>query len=490
MKLTKLYPENQYNYIGNPAGIEVKDIIYDSRREVSGNVFVCLKGFRSDGHIYAKGVYERGCRAFVCMHRLELPEDAVQIICEDTRIALAEGSMALFDHPERKLKLIGITGTKGKTTVASLIWEILNSAGHKAAYIGTNGINITGVMRPTVNSTPESYILAKSFAEMVECGIKYAVMEVSSQAYLMNRVHGLEFYIGIYTNLSPDHISDVEHPDFENYRDCKAMLFKHSKYSIFNADDEHYTFMARHAASMRVTYAMNAIADFRGQKPDLWRAEDSLGINFDCHSEGSINKIELRIPGVYNVYNALAAVAASRIIGIPMEVILQSLSSAVVKGRFEMVRALPNVTMIIDYAHNDLSLRSVLETIRRYHPKRLICLFGSVGGKSHMRREELGRAAGELCDYCIITSDNPDYEEPMEIMKGIEKGILPTGCRYKMIEDRTDAVKAAVEGALAGDVILFAGKGHEDYQLIKGERVPMSERAIIEEVAAKKAVRA
>ncbi len=490
MKLTELFSDKQYQFIGDASDLDVKDIVYDSRREVKGNVFICLKGFKSDGHIYAKGVYERGCRAFVCMHRLDLPEDAVQILCKDTRIALAEGSMALFDHPEKKLKLIGITGTKGKTTVASLLWEILNSAGHKAAYIGTNGINITGVMRPTVNSTPESYILAKSFAEMVENGIEYAVMEVSSQAYLMNRVHGLSFYIGIFTNLSPDHISDVEHPDFENYRDCKAKLFEHSKYSIFNADDEHYTFMARHASSMRITYAINSMADYRAQNSDLWRAEDSLGINFDCHSEGSINKVELRMPGIYNVSNALAAIAASRVIGIPMEVILQSLSSAVVKGRFEMVRALPNVTMIIDYAHNDLSLRSVLETIRKYRPKRLICLFGSVGGKSHMRRESLGRVAGELCDYCIITSDNPDFEEPMEIMRVIEKGILPTGCGYKMIEDRTAAVKTAVEGALAGDVILFAGKGHEDYQLIKGERVPMSERAIIEEVAAKKAVRA
>lgn len=467
-----------------PCDLEVKDIVYNSKEEVAGKVFVCIKGFKSDGHVYAGGVYERGCRAFVCMHRLELPEDAVQILCDDTRIALAESAMTLFGHPERKLKLIGVTGTKGKTTVASLTWEILNSAGHKAAYIGTNGINITGVMRPTVNSTPESYVLAKSFAEMVDVGVEYAVMEVSSQAYLMNRVHGLSFYIGIYTNLSPDHISEVEHPDFENYRDCKAMLFEHSKYSVFNADDEYYTFMARHAASMRVTYGIHAMADYRGQNPELWRSEDSLGIHFDCHAEGSVNRATLRIPGIYNVYNALAAIAASRIIGVPMDAILQSLSSAVVKGRFEMVRALPNVTMIIDYAHNDLSLRSVLETIRRYHPKRLICLFGSVGGKAQMRREALGRVAGELCDFCIITGDNPDFEDPIEIMRDIEKGILPTGCGYKMIEDRTSAVKAAVEGALAGDVILFAGKGHEDYQLIKGERIPMSERAVIEETAA------
>lgn len=459
--------------------IEVDDIIYDSRKAKTGTIFVCMRGAVTDGHKYAAEAYDKGCRVFLCEEQLALPPDSgvIQIINSDTRLELAKISAQFFGYPAKKLKIIGVTGTKGKTSVAAYIFNILNRSGIKAGFIGTTGIIIGEKRISTVNSTPESYELHKTFADMVNNDIEYAVMEVSSQAYKLNRVYGLEFEIGIYTNLSPDHISAGEHENFEEYKYYKTQLFKNSKRVIFNADDKYGREMASNAKYLIKSYAVNNQADFMGSDIALWRNDNILGVQYKYNGE----EVYVKTPGIFSVYNSLAAISACETLGIGINNILRALKNISVKGRFEIVQALPRVVFIIDYAHNELSMRAALETIREYRPKRLICLFGSVGGKAKSRRFGLGQAAGELSDFCIITSDNPDYEDPLDIISEIELGVKSNikNCAYIVIADREKAVEYAVLNAAEGDVILFAGKGHEDYQIIKGEYVPFSETEII-----------
>lgn len=458
----------------------INDIVYDSRKAKPGVLFVCLRGAITDGHKYAMDVYEKGCRIFLCEEELLLPSDSIQIIKKDTRLELAKISAEFYGYPADKLKLIGITGTKGKTSVVSLIYNALNRAGEKTGCINTIGITIDGVRTPTINSTPESYELHKSFAAMVEYGCEYAVMEVSSQAYKKHRVHGLEFDIGIFMNLSnDDHIGGIEHADFDEYKLCKSKLFNHSKVSVINIDDEYAGDMIKSSSNGNiVTYGINNEADYIASDISLWRDKNMFGIRYLLNKDHVIN---VKTPGLFTVYNSLAAISVIDILDIDIKYAIDTLRFDSVPGRFEIVDALPYATFIIDYAHNELSLRNVLETIRKYEPKRLICLFGSVGGRTELRRGGLGRIAGELADFCIITSDNPNYEKPLDIMYDIERGLKTNKnpCPYVMIPDRAEAIEYAVKNAMDGDIILLAGKGHEDYQLIDGENVPFSERDLI-----------
>lgn len=459
---------------------EINEIVYDSRKAKAGVVFVCLRGAITDGHKYAVDAYEKGCRVFLCEEELSLPADSIQIIKKDTRLELAKISAEFYNHPAKKLKLIGVTGTKGKTSVASFIYNSLNRAGKKAGFIGTLGIIIDGICTPTINSTPESYVLHKTFASMVEQNCEFAVMEVSSQAYKMNRVYGLDFDIGIYTNLShDDHIGNGEHADFNEYKSCKAKLFEHSKVSVINIDDKYAEEMISNVSNGNyVSYGINDVADYKATDISLWQEQNLLGIRYDMNKTIDVS---VRTPGMFSVYNSLAAISACDILSIDITHTLNALRNDSVAGRFEVIDALPYATFVIDYAHNELSLRNVLETIRSYNPKRLICLFGSVGGRTILRRRGLGKIAGELADFCIITSDNPDYENPLNIMSDIERGLKTNEnpCPYIMISDRAEAIEYAVTNAKDGDVILLAGKGHEDYQLIEGEHVPFNERELI-----------
>lgn len=473
--------------------LDISDITYDSRKATADKMFVCLIGAVSDGHNYASGAYSCGCRVFMVQRRLDtLPEDAVQIIVADTRAALALASAALFEYPSRSLLIIGVTGTKGKTTTASLIHDILNAGGISTAYIGTTGIVINGVRTPTVNTTPESYELHKAFRKMVEEGISCVVMEVSSQAVYMRRIVGIHFHIGVFTNLSPDHIGGVEHPTFEHYMACKCELFRQCRYGIFNADDAHFTDMVKNARSINTTYGTAGQRDFVARDIRPWRSGNLLGVKFVCRSLTGEGEYSLRMPGEFNVYNALAAIAVAQRMQIDANVIREALANATVRGRFELVTpekgsGLEDVVTIIDYAHNAVSMRAALETIRKYKPKRLVVLFGSVGGRTQLRRAELGEVVGRNADFCIITSDNPNFEPPEDIIRDIEASVAKTACPYATFVDRRDAVRYAIDHALAGDCILFAGKGHEEYQLIEGEYRHYDER---EEILAAEAARA
>lgn len=465
---------------------DVTDIVYDSRKAVRGTLFVCLVGAVSDGHSYAGAAYEKGCRIFMVQRELDLPDDAVQITVSDTRSALAFASAAFFMHPARSLMIIGITGTKGKTTTASLIADILNAGGINTAYIGTTGIVINGERTPTKNTTPESYELHKAFCRMVEKGVSCVVMEVSSQAMYMRRVAGINFHIGVFTNLSPDHIGGVEHPTFEHYMECKAAMFAQCRYGILNSDDTHYVDMVKSARSINTTFGIDGAVshDISASDIKILKRGNILGTSFTCHTVIGDVQLELRMPGEFNVCNALAAIAVAQRMQIPADTVRDALAKATVRGRFEIVDALPNAVTIVDYAHNELSMRATLETVRRYQPKRLVVLFGSVGGRTKLRRGELGTVAASLADFCIITSDNPDGEAPEDIIADIEAAVAEHSCPYISIVDRSEAVRYAIENARDGDCILFAGKGHEEYQLINGEYIRYNEREEILTAAA------
>ena len=460
----------------------INDIVYDSRKAAPDTLFVCMRGAVTDGHKYAKSAYEKGCRIFLCEEELSLPGDSVQIIKKDTRLELAKISARFFDYPAKKLKTIGVTGTKGKTSVELYIYNSLLRAGKKAGLISTNGIFFGDEHILTANSTPESYELHKTFDTMLRHDCEYVVVEVSSQAYKTNRVYGMEFDIGIFTNLSEDHIGSGEHADFDEYKLCKAQLFKNSKVSLINLDDDYAREMISHSNGNFVTYAIKNKADYTASNIGMWRESNSFGTSYILNNSFDVI---INSPGIFNIYNSLAAISACDILEIDIKYALDTLRNESLSGRFEIVDALPYATFIIDYAHNELSMRNVLETIRAYNPKRLVCLFGSVGGRTELRRGGLGRIAGELADFCVITSDNPDYEKPLNIMYDIERGLKTNvnPCPYVMIVDRAEAIKYAVENAQDGDIVLLTGKGHEDYQLIEGVKVPFSERELIIQAA-------
>lgn len=488
MKLTELL--EKVNIIDRSVlcgkDIEIASICCDSRKATGGSVFVCIRGAVSDGHDYALSAYGKGCRAFIAEKELPLPSDATVLISDNTRVALAEMSQTFFGNPSSSLKVIGITGTKGKTTTAHFIYHVLNSCGIKTGYIGTNGIMYDGKFFETVNTTPESYDLAYNMRNMLDADVKYLVLEVSSQAIYMDRIYGMQFESCVFTNLSPDHIGGNEHPTFEHYRASKARLFSEytPKVAIYNADDEASEYMMKDCTAPSFSYSICGKGDFSAKNIEYYRENGKLGVRFDMSAGSELSaRVDLPIPGDFNVSNALAACAVCISAGVGFERIAQALSTVSLKGRFEAVDALPYATFIIDYAHNGVSLRSVLTTLRAYEPKRLICVFGSVGGRTKLRRAELGKVASELCDFCIITSDNPDNEPPEQIIDEIAAAFGEGSCPYVKIPSRREAVLYAVRNARQGDIVLFAGKGHEDYQLVCGKREYFCERETIIEGA-------
>ena len=468
---------------GNMCSIDIDCIEYDSRKvtleNAAGTLFVCLPGARVDGHTYAPAVYDKGCRVFLCAYEMSLPQDAVQIVVADPRLALSEISAAFWGYPAKELSVIGITGTKGKTTTAHLISGILNENGIPCAYVGTDGIQIGTDHYETVNTTPESHVLQTYFRKMVDAGFRHVVMEVSSQALKTWRIHGLSFDACLFTNLGEDHISPTEHPDFADYRDCKRRLFFDYPcgHIVTNADDPHWQVVSGNPAIHTLTYGIDE-ADFCAENIQPFRTPTTLGIQFACLHQGSSTPVTLRIPGAFNVYNGLCAMATASLYGIAPEQAAAALAHLSIPGRFELVETLPGVTCIIDYAHNGMSLESALSELRRYQPHRLICLIGSIGGRAQNRRRELAEVSSRLADISILTSDNPDREPPMDILQDMLTWFDKSRPHY-VIPDREEAVRKAMQIAEPGDIVLLAGKGHEDYQIIDGEKVPFSEKAIL-----------
>ena len=481
MRLDKLLERLDYEVLQGTDQTEVTTLINDSRKAEKGSVFVCISGAVSDGHSYAADVAAKGAAALVVEHEVDVPEDVTVILVKDTRYALALMSAAYFGYPADKMKIIGITGTKGKTTTTYMIKSILDGVGHKVGLIGTIEAIIGEKHIPASNTTPESYTIQKYFAEMAEAGCDCVVMEVSSQGLMLHRTAGIPFEIGIFTNLGKDHIGPNEHKDFEDYKRCKGLLFQQCRLGIANVDDRYFKDVFKNATCRVETFGFSENADLRAENVKLVSRPGYLGVAY--HVSGLMDfDVEIDIPGKFSVYNSLTAIAVCRHFQVPAEKIKEVLKQAKVKGRIEMIKVSDEFTLMIDYAHNAMSLESLLTTLKEYNPKRLVCLFGCGGNRSKDRRYEMGEVSGRLADLTIITSDNPRFEEPQDIIDDIKTGIGRTDGKYVEICDRKEAIKYAIANGQPGDVIVLAGKGHEDYQEIRGVKHPMDERVLIAEV--------
>lgn len=455
---------------------EIMDIAYDSRKAKSGFLFVCLSGVRADGHLFAKSAYDNGCRVFLCEKEIELPDDAQVIYCDDTRAALAKASCNLFENPSKEIAVIGITGTKGKTTVAHIIKQVLDQSGIMTGIIGTVGAGYADVTLPTVNTTPESYELQKMFRIMADAGCKACAVEVSSLGLKAHRVDGTTFKIGIFTNLYPDHIGTNEHESFEEYAYWKTQLFPMCENAIVNLDDEYSAQMLAGFNGRVLSYGYGEKADYRLTGTEKVKVSNILAVRFSYIYKENTYRDLISLPGDINAMNALAAVAAAEIMGVKNTDLGDSLAHVFVKGRGEVIDTGRDFSIIIDYAHNGVSLMSIIETARAYEHNRIIALYGSVGGRTEIRRRELGLVSGKMCDFTIITSDDPDFEDPEKIMDDIAAAVEEAGGKYVKIADRAKAIEYAISIAEPHDIFIFAGKGHEQFMKIKGEKVPFSER--------------
>lgn len=481
MRLDTLLERLEYKVVQGSAETEVTTLINDSRKVENGSVFVCISGAVSDGHKYAAEVAEKGAAALVVEKDVEVPADVTVIKVEDTRYALALMSAAYFGYPAEKLKIVGITGTKGKTTTTYMIKSILEETGHKVGLIGTIEAIIGEKKIPAANTTPESYTIHQYFAEMVKEGCDCVVMEVSSQGLMLHRTAGIPFEIGIFTNLGRDHIGPNEHKDFDDYLHCKSMLLKQCKVGIVNRDDEHFERIIDGHTCELETYGFSEKADLRAEDAKLVGRKGYLGISY--HVKGLLDfPVEIDIPGKFSIYNSLTAIAICRHFKVSEENIIKALKVAKVKGRIEMIKVSDEFTLMIDYAHNAMALESLLGTLKEYNPHRLVCLFGCGGNRSKLRRYEMGEVSGKMADLTIITSDNPRDEDPQAIIDDIKIGMAKTDGKYVEIPDRKEAIAYAIHHGEPGDIIVLAGKGHEDYQEIKGKKYPMDERVLIREI--------
>jgi len=484
MKLTKLLERLDYEVLQGSDEIEITEFTNDSRKEMhEGSAFVCIEGAVFDGHDYVADMAAKGASAVIVERDVEAPEGLTVIKVADTRYAQALASAAYFGYPADELKVIGITGTKGKTTTTYMVKSILEGVGHKVGLIGTIESIIGDEVIPSKNTTPESFTIHEYFRKMVDAGCDCVVMEVSSQGLMLHRTAGIPFEIGIFTNLGEDHIGPNEHADFEDYKRCKGLLFKQCKLGIANVDDAHFADVFKDATCKIETFGFSEKADLRATEVRLVSTPGHLGVAYKA--SGLMNfDVEIDIPGTFSVYNSLTAIAVCSHFDVPAEKIVAALKVAKVKGRIEMIKVSEDFTLMIDYAHNAMSLESLLTTLKEYNPKRLVCLFGCGGNRSKARRYEMGEVSGNLADLTIITSDNPRFEEPQDIINDIKTGISKTSGKYVEIIDRKEAIRYAIDEAQVGDVIVLAGKGHEDYQEIKGVKYDMDERVLIAEVVA------
>ncbi len=480
MKLSDILERLEYECVQGSVDVEISGLAYDSRKAGKDSVFVCIPGAVRDGHDFGPQVAEQGAAALIVERKLDI-EGITQIKVKNARYALACLSAAYFGHPAEKLKTIGITGTKGKTTTTYMVKSILESAGIKTGLIGTIETIIGEERIPASNTTPESYIVQESFAKMVEAGCQCVVMEVSSQGLMLDRVAGFTFDYGVFTNLEKDHIGPNEHKDMEDYIRCKGLLFKQCRLGIVNGDDQHLEQVLEGHTCEIESFGLKESDDYCAKNLQLEHRPGFLGIRYDLTGKENF-AVDVDIPGRFSVYNSLTAIAICHHFGIEPALIQKALSEVKVKGRVEIVPVTDRYTLLIDYAHNAMSLESLLTTLREYHPKRLVCLFGCGGNRSKDRRYEMGEVSSKLADLTVVTSDNPRYEKPEDIIADIIVGVEKGPGKYIKITDRKEAIRYCMLHAEEGDVIVLAGKGHEDYQEIEGVKHHMDERDLIREI--------
>ncbi len=484
MQLKDLLSEASLSSDAFLPSLEIDSVTEHSSDADQNSIFVCIRGLHSNGHSYAPDAYRRGCRVFVAEEPLSLPADAIVISHSDTRAALARLSCHVFGDPSHYMRVIGITGTKGKTTVAGLLRHILQNSGISCGYIGTNGICYGDNCISTRNTTPDATTLQKALAEMLRFGCQAVVLEVSSQALLQKRIDGTVFDTCLFTNLSPDHIGEGEHSDFSEYAACKHRLFTdfHPKTVIYNADDPHANLMISGSDSSRfISFSVKGKADYCANRFTPSCRSDQIGMQFDVNGHNRCATAYLPMIGKHNTSNALSAIAtAVEVFGISFQKAVLLLESARISGRSEVISLPSGALVVIDYAHNGSSLCQLLSGLSELNPKRLITLFGSVGERTRLRRRELGDVAARFSSLCILTSDNPGQENPEQIIADIAKAFERSDTPYVSIPDRREAILFALKETLPGDILVLAGKGHEQYQLIGKERLPFSEREIVE----------
>ena len=462
---------------------DICDLIYDSRKVVPGSAFVALKGYAADGHRFAGSAVEKGAAALVISDPLdfEVPENVAVVKVENTRLALALMSATFFGNPANELKTVAITGTKGKTTTAAMIAEIFEQAGIKAGTIGTLGIVYGGNTYKTDNTTPESYEIQKAMRDMIDAGCGAMVIEASSIGLKHNRLAGVTFDVGVFTNFSDDHIGGVEHKDMAEYQFCKSLLFRQVRHAAANIDDPAWKEITKDFDSKVKTFGFSPEADLIGQNDRLLSDGGFIGVHFETEGEKTLS-LDVGVPGKFNAYNALAAISAVSFFDVPDKAIIDGLRKAHVKGRVEPVQVPGNYSLLIDYAHNALSMENVLTTLRQYKPNRLITMFGAGGNRPKVRRFEMGETSGRLSDLSVVTEDNSRFEDVMDIIEDIKTGLHKTEGKYVVVPNRKDAIRYCMENAQDGDIIVLAGKGHEDYQEIKGVKYHMDERELIAEI--------
>lgn len=481
MKLKKILNNIEYELIKGSLDTNITDLCYDSRKVTKDCAFICLEGTQVDGHDFIDTAIKKGASTIFIEKDIEVSQPVTVIKLSNTRKDLSLLSINYFDNPASKLTMIGITGTKGKTTTSWMIKNILEEEGKKVGVIGTMGVFIGNNHYETINTTPESYEIQKYLSEMVNQNIEYAIMEVSSQALKVGRVEGMTFDYGIFTNLTKDHIGEGEHENMEDYIYSKSLLFQKSKHGILNIDDKHYQDMTKNNTCDIHTFGKNKEADLIINNIKLLRKEHFIGL--ELHTKGLIEDTFLvNTPGEFSAYNAISAILTTKLIGCKLESIKKALSKVAVKGRVEIIPVSSKYSVIIDYAHNGISMTNILNTMREYHPKRIVSLFGCGGNRSKTRRYDMGEISGRLSDFTIITEDNSRYEDINDIMNDIEIGLKKANGKYIKIEDRKEAIKYAIENAKEGDIILLLGKGHETYREKNGVREHFDEREVIKEI--------
>ena len=480
MNLDIIIKNLKYTSITGRTDIEISDIVYDSRKVKKNSLFVCLKGYNSDGHDFASRASELGAVAIITEKNINIP-GITMIQVENSRAALAHVSVNFFENPSKKLTTIAITGTKGKTTTSFMIKSILENTGAKVGVIGTLGMVLNNEIIPLPNTTPESYEIQKCLSEFVKNGCKYAVLEASSIGLLRNRLDGINFDYGIFANISNDHIGENEHKDYQEYLYSKSLLFKRCKVGFINTDDKYYKQIINNHTCELLTFGINNVSDYNADNIKLINNDSNIGVKFSILGKINLQELFISTPGKFNVYNSLAAISVCHHMGIEENDIVEGLKKVKVKGRFESIPTNRDFSLFIDYAHNALSMENILNTIKQYNPKRVVTLFGAGGNRPKIRRYEMGETCGRLSDLSVITSDNPRFEEPLDIIADIEIGIKKTSGKYIIIPDRKEAIKYCIENAQKGDIIILAGKGHEEYQEIKGVKYPFDERKIAEE---------
>ena len=484
MKLSDLLTSLIYDIVQGTEETEAGKVTNDTRDIEPGDVFVCIEGAVKDGHMFAREAIEKGAAVLVVQEVKKIQKTAADfprvtiVKVTDSRYALAMMSAVYYGNPADHMKIIGVTGTKGKTTTACMIHRLLVAAGQKAGLIGTIRVDTGAAIYRNHNTTPESCQIHAYLKEMKDAGCEVAVMEVSSQGLKLQRTAGILFEAGIFTNLGKDHIGPGEHADFEEYKQCKHLLFTQCKYGIGNIDDPFYEEMFERTDCTRITYGLDKSADERAQNVRRIKGRGFLGICYEARGLTDC-QIELAMPGKFNIYNSLAAVTVLHLLGVPDRVITNEFPKIKVPGRMECVEGLTDCSVFVDYAHNAMSLRSILMTVREYEAGRIVVVFGCGGSRSKERRFEMGETAGRYGDFIVITTDNPRYEDPLQIIQDIITGINRTRGAYIAIPDRRSAIRYAIEHREPQDVIIIAGKGHETYQEIGGVRYGMDDRTMV-----------